>query len=108
MSIRAHERIAASLERRRTRERRLVVALPAARVRAAPSLTADEVAIKHQGDLVVAAAQQGDWVTLTETFFGLNGYMLLEQHDPEEGLVTILRETGIGAVEASYASSHLP
>ena len=108
MSIRAHERIAASLERRRTRERRLVVALPAARVRAAPSLMADEVAIKHQGDLVVAAAQQGDWVTLTETFFGLNGYMLLEQHDPEEGLVTILREIGIGAVEASYASSHLP
>ena len=47
-------------------------------------------------------------MTLTETFFGLNGYMLLEQHDPEEGLVTILRETGIGAVEASYASSHLP
>ena len=108
MSIRAHERIAASLERRHTRERRLIVALPAARVRAAPSLTADEVVIKHQGDLVVAAAQQGDWVTLTETFFGLNGYMLLEQHDPEEGLVTILRETGIGAVETSYASSHLP
>jgi len=110
MSVRARERVKAAVERRRTRPLKFVVETPAAWVRAAPSREANQLDFKLQGETILAASRHCgpvEWLLLEETFCGAPGYMLTEVAE-DGGKVTILREVGIGAAEASYASSSLP
>jgi hypothetical protein len=75
-------------------------------VRAAPSREANQL----QGETILAASRHYgpvEWLLLEETFCGAPGYMLTEVAE-DGGKVTILWEVGIGAAEASYASSSLP